>query len=284
MTDSSCDLPAKIATDLDLVIVPLSLSVGGKEYFNYLDERELTFAEFYAILRREKKCTTSAVNVASFQSIMDPILESGKDLIYLAFSSALSNTQNAARIAATELQEKYPKRKIIVIDTLAASLGQGMLVYLTALEKQKGKSIDELRDFAESICLNICHWFTVDDLFHLHSGGRLSKASAVVGSMLNIKPVLHVDDEGKLVNVAKARGTKNAIKALLDRMQETIINPEEQTIFISHGDCLDRANELAELIKQKMPIKDVIINYVGPVIGAHSGPGTLALFYKGTQR
>lgn len=284
LTDSCSDLPLRLVDDLDLLVVPLSHTIGGKEYFNYPDERDLSFSDFYTLLRKERKSTTAAVNAATFISYMEPLLQSGKDILYLAFSSALSATCSASEIAAAELREKYPDRKIYITDTLCASLGQGLLVYLTALEKEKGASIDEARDYAEKTKPHLCHWFTVDDLHHLHSGGRISKTTAVVGSMLNIKPLLHVNDEGKLESVSKARGVGGALKALLDKIVTDAVQPDEQTVFISHGDCLDRANELASMIKAKLPVKDIIINYIGPVIGSHAGPGTVALFFLGTKR
>ncbi|NCB30801.1 MAG: DegV family protein, partial [Clostridia bacterium] len=169
-------------------------------------------------------------------------------------------------------------------DTLCASLGQGMLIYLAVQQKQAGKSIEETRDYVESNKLHLCHWFTVDDLHHLHRGGRVSAASAVVGTMLGIKPVLHVDDEGRLIFIEKVRGRRNSLKALVKKMEETALAPATQTIFISHGDCLSDAELLASMIREKMPVQNIIINYVGPVIGAHSGPGTIALFFLGAKR
>lgn len=284
MTDSCCDLTNQLIVDLGLLVVPLSHTIAGREYFNYPDERDLSFSDFYALLRKERKSTTSAVNATTFISYMEPVLSSGKDILYLAFSSALSATCGASEIAAAELREKYPDRKIYITDTLSASLGQGLLVYLTALEKEKGKSIEEARDFAENTKQKVRHWFTVDDLHHLHSGGRISKTTAVVGTMLNIKPILVVSSEGKLEGVGKARGVGGALKTMLDKMVSEAVAPEEQTVFISHGDCLDRANELAAMIREKLRVKDIIINFVGPVIGSHSGPGTLALFFIGPPR
>lgn len=284
MTDSCSDMPVRLIEELDLLVIPLSHTIGGREYFNYPDERELSFSDFYEMLRKERRSTTSAINTATFISYMEPILQSGKDLIYLAFSSALSATCSASESAAAELREKYPGRKVYIVDTLCASLGQGLLVYLTALEKKKGAAIDEARDFAEKTKPHLCHWFTVDDLHHLHSGGRISKTTAVFGTMLNIKPLLHVNDEGKLESVSKVRGIGGALKALADKFAADAINPEEQTVFISHGDCPERAEELASMIKDRFPVKDIIINYIGPVIGSHSGPGTLAVFFLGKKR
>lgn len=283
-TDSSCDLPASLANELGVVVNSLSLMIEEKEYVNYLDGREIGFSEYYDLLRAGKMGRTSAANIESFKALMEETLKDGKDILYLGFSSALSGTYNAAVQAAEDLKEKYSERKIYCIDTLAASLGEGMLVYYASMEKKKGKSIEEVRDYVESIKLQQCHWFTVNDLNHLKRGGRVSATTALAGTILQIKPVMHVDNEGRLINVEKAKGRRNSIKRLAEIMKETAIEPEKQTIFISHGDCFDEAEYLASLIKEKMDVKDVIINYVGPVIGTHSGPGTLALFFFGKQR
>lgn len=284
MTDSACDLPDSLAKGLGLTVLPLSITIEEKSYANYLDERELPVKAFYSMLREGKIGSTSAVNTATFIQAMEPFLQDGQDVLYLGFSSALSSTFNSAATAAAELRERYPERKIYALDTLCASLGQGLLVYLAAQKKLSGASIEEVVAYVEENRPHLCHWFTVDDLNHLHRGGRVSATSAVVGTVLNIKPVLHVDDEGRLINVSKVRGRKKSISALFAEMQATAINPDEQMIFISHGDCQEDADSLAEMIKAKYNVKDVIINHVGPVIGAHSGPGTLALFFLGEHR
>ena len=205
-------------------------------------------------------------------------------MLVLAFSSGLSGTYNSSRLAVEELQEKYPQRKIYTVDTLCASLGQGLLVWLAAQQRKEGKSIEEVRDWVEANKLSLCHQFTVDDLHFLKRGGRISATTAVVGSMLQIKPVLHVDDEGHLINIGKARGRHASLKALVDKMEKTVTEEGKKTVFISHGDCLKDAETVAEMVRQRFGTQDIRINYVGPVIGAHSGPGTLALFYLGTQR
>ena len=202
----------------------------------------------------------------------------------MAFSSGLSGTCSAGTIAARDLAEEFPERKILVVDTLCAALGQGLLVYLTAKKRAEGATLEEAAQYAEETKLSLCHWFTVDDLFFLKRGGRLSGATALVGSALGIKPVLHVDDEGHLVKVSTARGRKNSLKALADKMAETAIDPQNQTVFIGHGDCLEDAQYLADLLKSSCGFKEILIDYVGPVIGAHSGPGTMALFFLGTRR
>ena len=284
LTDSSCDLPPEAARDLALDVMPLTVELEGKRYRNYLDGRELDPAAFYAKLRSGIPATTSAVNVGEWTDFMEPYLKEGKDVLLLAFSSGLSTTYNSAAIAASDLQESYPDRKIYVVDTLCASMGQGLLVYLAMQEKKAGKSIDEVRDWVESHKLNLCHWFTVDDLNHLKRGGRISAATALVGTMLSIKPVLHVDDEGHLISMSKARGRQASLKALVEKMAETAIDPGHQVVFISHGDCLQDAETVANMVKERFGVKEVVISYVGPVIGAHSGPGTLALFFLGTKR
>ncbi len=283
VTDSSCDLPASLAEKLGIRVVPLSVFVEGKQYYNYLDGRDIAFEDFYQQVGQGKLVTTSAVNVELFKTIMESELLTGHDVLYIGFSSGLSGTYNAGRMAAAELQEEYPNSTILTVDSLCASLGQGMLVYQAALQKAGGKSIEEVRDFCEETKLKVCHWFTVDDLHQLKRGGRISGATALIGTMLNIKPVLHVDNEGKLINMTKARGRNGAIQALVDQMEKAAIEPEKQTIFISHGNCYDEAKRLAELVHERFGCKSVI-NFVGPTIAAHSGQGTLALFFIGTER
>jgi DegV family protein with EDD domain len=284
MTDSSCDLPAGLAKELELEVIPLTVVLDGKTYRNYLDEREITCKRFYEILREGKQGTTSAVNVDEFLQVMKGQLEQGKDILYLGFSSGLSATYQAAVIAAEELRASYPDATIVTVDTLCASMGQGMLVYLAVQEKRKGKSLDEVRDFVEARKLKLAHWVTVDDLNHLKRGGRISSAAALLGSTLNIKPIIHVDNEGRLNSVGKVRGRKNSMKKLLDEMIETGVDLDGQTVFLSHSDCLEDAQQLAQMIKDALPVKEVIIGYIGPVIGSHTGPGTLALFFLAKTR
>ena len=258
--------------------------MGGQSFRNYLDGRELDFKEFYRRVRGGELATTSAISVGDFEAAMRPVLESGKDILCLSFSSALSTTYQSAVIAAREMAEAVPEGKVYVVDTLCASLGQGLLVYLCAQQKKAGKTLEELRDYAEATKGSICHWFTVDDLNHLKRGGRINAATALFGSMLSIKPVLHVDDGGYLVAVSKARGRKASLTALVDRMEQTAIDPKSQTVFISHGDCLEEAEFVAGEIRRRLGVEDIRINYIGPVIGNHAGPGTMALFFLGTKR
>ena len=236
------------------------------------------------MLREGAMATTSAVNVGDYTEALTPFLEAGKDVLVLAFSSGLSATCNSARIAAQELSEQYPQRRVRVVDTLCASLGQGLLVWHAAKLKQAGKSLDEVGDWAEENKLRLCHWFTVSDLHFLKRGGRISPATAVLGTMLSIKPVMHVDDEGHLIKVGTARGRGASLKALVDHMAETADDPGNQVVFISHGGCLEDAQKVAQDVKARFGTKEVVINYVGPVIGAHSGPGTVALFFLGSKR
>lgn len=284
VTDSSADLSAQMAEEAGVQVLPLRFTVEGQTYYNWPDNREMDPKVFYRMLREGEVATTAAVNISQYLDMLEPILQSGTDVLVLSFSSGLSATYDSSRLAAEELREKYPQRKIFAVDTLCASLGQGLLVWHAAQLKDQGKSIEEVRDWVEENKLHLCHQFTVDDLHFLKRGGRISATTAVVGTMLKIKPVLHVDDGGKLVNIGKARGRKASLKALVDRMGETAIDPAGQTVFISHGDCLEDAEYVAGLVKERMGVQDVRINYVGPVIGAHSGPGTLALFHLGSRR
>ena len=284
LTDSSADLSAELVRDLDIQVLPLSFTIHNKNYYNYPDNRDMNPHEFYIRLRHGEVATTSAMNVAQYTEVMEPFLQQGLDVLILAFSSGLSATYQSSRLAAEELMEKYPQRKIFTVDTLCASMGQGLLVYLAARKRQGGASIEEVRDWTETRKLSICHQFTVDDLHFLKRGGRISGATALMGTMLNIKPVLHVDDTGRLVNIGKARGRQAALKALMDKMEQTAIDPHSQTVFISHGDCPEDAQTLAQMVRERFGVREIVINYIGPVIGAHSGPGTLALFYIGTER
>ncbi len=281
ITDSSCDLTSKMLEELDVKAVMLDIIVDGEEP---KPNDKVDAVKFYEQLRAGKMATTSAVSIEKFLVMMEEELKKGNDVLYIGFSSGLSGTYNAGYVAAEELSQKYPDKKIYTVDTLAASMGEGLLVYYAAKMKRSGADIESVRDYLEANKMNLCHWFTVNDLFFLKRGGRVSTATAVVGSMLSIKPVMHVDDAGKLINVEKARGRKASVDALFAKMKETAIEPSEQTVFISHGDCVSDAQYLAERIKTELGVKNIEISYVGPVIGAHSGPGTLALFFLGTKR
>ncbi len=284
VTDSTCDLPANIVTDLGITVIPMEFQLDGTTYLNYPDGRDYDFHAFYDALRAGKASTTSQVNYQTFLDTFTPILESGRDILYLAFSSGLSGTYNGSVIAANDLMEKYPGSKVISVDTLAASVGEGLLVYTAAKKREEGLSLDELAQWVTDNRLHLCHWFTVDDLNHLKRGGRISPAVAIIGTALGIKPVMHVDDEGHLIPVSKVRGRRKSLDALVEHMAETCDKPESQTIFIGHGDSKEDAEYVAKLVRQKFKVKNIILNYIGPVIGSHSGPGTLALFFFGTHR
>ena len=284
VTDSSCDLPAYLVEELEIHSVPLAFLFGEKTYYNYPDNREMAPKVFYDRLRAGEMATTNAVNVGQTTDLLTPLLEQGLDVLILGFSSGLSTSYNSYCIAAEDVAEQYPDRTIRVVDTLCASLGQGMLVYQAAKLRQAGKSLEEVADWVEQNKLRQCHWFTVDDLFFLKRGGRVSAATAVVGTMLQIKPVLHVDNEGHLINVAKARGRKASLLALVDKVGQLGEDVANQTMFISHSDCEEDAQFVADQIKQRYGTKEIILNYIGPVIGAHTGPGCVALFFMGKHR
>ena len=281
LTDSGCDLPREWLAKLNIKAVPLVVNFRGESLEDSVDEQ---IKEIYAGLRAGENATTSAVNPEGWASLMEPELENGQDILVITFSSGLSTTYQSAVIAAGELQEKYPQRKIRVVDSLAASLGQGLLVYYACKKKEEGLSLDELAAWVEGNRLNLCLWFTVDDLMFLKRGGRISATTAVLGTMLQIKPVLHLDDEGHLINMFKARGRKAAIEALAQKAVDLGAGYDNSTMFICHGDCVEDAKYLEKLIKEKCGAKDVLIGYTGAVIGSHSGPGTLALFFMGKNR
>ena len=282
-TDNNSDLPESYYAEHNVGCTYLSYSMDGQ---NYSHENFLPVEEFYDKMRKGSMPTTAQVNPEAAKALMEPYLKEGKDILHIAFSSGLSGSYNSARIAGEELMEKYPDRKIIVLDSLAASLGQGMIVYLAQQQKEEGKSIDEVAQWVKDHRLNVVHAFTVDDLNHLYRGGRVSKTTAVVGGVLNIKPVLHVDNEGKLIPVGKVRGRKKSLLALVDMMDQKLGSYKDScdTIFVSHGDCIEDAQFVLDKIKEKYPIKTVLVNYVGATIGAHSGPGTVALFFLGDER
>ena len=284
MTDSCCDLTDHMAKELELTVVPLTVHIDGQDYPNLLDGSAISFEDFYSKIRAGKLATTSASNVGQFQDAMRPVLESGKDIVCINFSSALSTTYQSACIAAADMRQEFPDAKIYVVDSLSASLGQGLLLYLTVQKKREGLIAEELVQWVEDNKLHIDHWFTVDDLNYLKMGGRLSAGAAFFGSMLSIKPVMHTSDEGKLVPVSKVRGRKASLKALIDKIAELGIEPSEQVMFICHADCEVEARAVAEEMKARYGVKEVYINYIGPVIGSHTGPNTMGIFFVGTKR
>ncbi len=284
MTDSCCDLNAYMAQQMDLYVLPLMLHMDGKDYPNMLDGSAISFEEFYQKMRDGKLATTSAANVGQFEDAMREILSQGKDIVCLSFSSALSTTYQSAVIAANEVIEDFPDSRIYVVDTLCASLGQGLLLYLADEQKKNGLNAEELAVWVEQTKGKICHWFTVDDLNYLKMGGRVSATTALVGTMLAIKPIMHMSDEGKLTAVGKARGRKASLKALIDAVERLAIEPEKQTMFICHADCETEARWVAEELETRLHVKKVFINYIGPVIGSHTGLNTMGLFFLGSER
>ena len=281
ITDSCCDFPASMYKELDLEVVNLSVLYKGENYTEYT---EAWLKELFDGLRKGESASTSAINPTGWAEVIEPVLKAGQDALVLTFSSGLSTTYQSAVIAAEELQEQYPDRKINVVDTLCASLGQGLLVWYACQKRDEGMSLEDLTAWCEDNKLNLCHWVIADDLMHLKRGGRISAATAVAGTLLQIKPVIHVDDAGKLVSVGKARGRKAAIETLCKKVGETGIEGANDTIFICHGDCLEDAQTLEAMLKETYGTKNVFIHYIGAVIGSHAGPGTMAVFYLGNKR
>lgn len=283
ITDSGCDLTAAQVKDLDITVIPITFSVNGVNYKSTPDNPEYPAVKFYADLKAGASVSTSALNPYEIEDVFRPFLEEGKDIIYISFSSALSSICQNAKIVAEELSEEFTDRKITVVDSLCASCGQGLLVYLCANKRLEGTEFDELVAYAEGVKGNICHEFTVDDLGQLKRGGRISSMAALVGSMLQIKPMLYVSPEGKLVSYDKARGRNSSIKMLKDKIIAEAADKNETPIFISHGDCEDDVNMLINMIKDELPEKKFIANCIGPVIGSHSGYKTLAVFTVGNN-
>lgn len=278
-TDSASDLPVRMLDELNVKSVPLNVFMKD----NPAHPCALRGAAFYQALRGGKVACTSAANLSVFREMFEDVLEQGKDILYLSFSSALSCMYQSGRIAAGELAAEYPGRRIIVIDTLSACLGEGLLVYQAAKRKADGLSLDELAAYVMENRLKTLHWFTVDDLMFLRRGGRLGAVSAVAGSLLGIKPVLNVSNEGKLVPVSKVRGRRKSILALAERYQEEC-SDKHAAVFIAHADAAEDAALLKQTLLKEYGAKDVFIGEIGPVIGAHAGPGTVALFYLGQSR
>jgi len=283
-SDATCDLPGYILDDMGIEVIPMEFEIEGKTYKDHPKGGDIGFHEMYDMLRSGKTAVTTQINYDTYRSFFEPKLKQGFDIIYIGFSSGLSGTFSTACIVGEDLKEEYPDAGIFMVDSLAASVGEGQLVYNAALKKQAGMTVDDLYQWVKDNRDHFCHWFTVDDLNHLRRGGRCSAAAAIVGTALGIKPVLHVDNEGHLIPMLKVRGRRKSLEAMLDKMKETCIKPEEQVIFIGHGDSIDEAQELERMVREALPVKDVIINRIGPTIGAHSGPGTIALFFYGTQK
>ncbi len=282
ITDSCCDLPKDMLRELDVIVTPLQLLFRGESITDSVEDANIK--EVYRGLRAGEDAKTSAVNPEGWARAMEPVLAEGHDALVLTFSSGLSTTYQSAVIAAEELLGKYPERKIRVVDTLAAALGQGLLVWYTCKKRDEGLSLEELATWVEENRLNLAHWFTVDDLMYLKRGGRISAATALVGTMLQIKPILYVDNEGHLINVAKARGRKAALATLVKKMVELGEGFDQEMVFICHGDCIEDARIVEEMVREQTGAKNIMVGNLGAVIGSHAGPGTVSLFFLGKAR
>lgn len=281
-TDSACDIPVATLNEWGYRVIPLTLTFEGDatEYNDY----DIPSKEFYTRMRAGEHAKTAAINVETFKQAFSPVLAAGQDILYIAFSSGLSNTFNAGRLAAEELQAEFAGRTVTVVDSLSASAGFGLLVYLAAQHKNNGEDLAQVADFVQNTRLHLCHWFTVDDLKYLKRGGRISPTVAFVGGLLGIKPVLHMDNEGHLINMGKVRGRRQSIKTLVEKFGELAQDPHSGPVFICHGDCLEDAKLLAQMLREGYGVPVEMTVDVGPVIGAHSGPGTLSVFFLGRER
>lgn len=284
ITDSCADLDPGMIKKLRIEVIPMTFILDGESYKNWPDGREMDFGEFYAQLRSGKMSSTSQLNTVEFLDYFRPFLEKEKDILYIGFSSGLSTTVESARAAAEELADAYPDCSIAVVDSLAASLGEGLMVSYAAQLKKQGRELNETVEWLEKHRLCFAHWFTVDDLNFLRRGGRLSGTVALLGTMLGIKPILHVDDEGHLISKEKARGRKASLDTLVDHIGKSADDPKNQSIFISHGDCLKDAEYVAQEVRRLFGTKEIYINHIGPVIGSHAGPGTVAVFFFAPKR
>ncbi len=283
MTDGNGDLPEDYAKAEGILLVPMSFNLDGKIYG---EEEQMDPKEFYAKMREGKMPTTMALNPNAFECAFRPVLEGGRDILYISFSSGLSSSYATGQVVAKQMEEEYPGSRVLVLDSLCASMGQGLLVYLTNEQKKAGKNMDETAAYVERIKGNVCHQFTVDDLMHLHRGGRVSKTTAVIGTLINVKPVLHVDDEGHLVSLFNVRGRRKALNALVDNMEKSMgkFRDQNKIVFISHGDAEEDALYVKQRVQERFGIDNFMINIICPTVGAHSGPGTVALFFLGEKR
>lgn len=279
--NSTVDLPKEWLEERKVPVIPLKYTIDNE---TYTDMEGLSSKEFFGKLRDGKMATTSQINPEEARAQLEPFLKEGKDVLHLGFSSGLSGTYNSMRIAGEELKEEYPEAKIIIIDTLCACLGEGVLLYKALQQKASGKTIEETAKWVEENKLHICHNVTVADLFHLHRGGRISKASAVLGSVVQIKPIIHMDENGKLQVVGKERGRKKSLNKIVDMAVEQIKGWDNDIAMITHGDCQEDAEYVAKLVRERLGIENILINNIGTVIGSHTGPGVVAVFVMGNKR
>ena len=283
-TDATSDLPQEIIDTLGIKVIPMDFEINGKVYSHYPDERNLDSKTFYEMTQQGIIATTTQITPVRFIEYFTPTLEEGKDILYICFSSGLSGTYGSSQVAIENLKEEYPNRKIMSVDSLCASCGEGLLVYLAAKEKEKGKTIEELYNWVEENRLNICHWYKVDDLFHLKRGGRIGSIAATFGTALNIKPLLNMDNEGKLQLVQKVRGKKACEHNMINKLKESYLPDKYDTIIISHADCEYEALSLEKMLRKEWEVGEIIHSKIGPVIGAHSGKGTLLINFYGKKR
>ncbi|MGN0406423.1 MAG: DegV family protein [Bariatricus sp.] len=282
MTDSTVDLPKEyLVEELQVPYIPLSYIMDG---VTYEDMSGLDGKEFFDKIRNGSLPTTSQINPEQAKKALEPYVKEGKDILFIGFSSALSGTFNNIRMAAEELMEEYPERKIIAVDSLCACLGEGLLVYKAVQLKRAGKSLEEVAKWTEENKLHICHNVAIDDLNHLHRGGRVSKTAAIMGTMIQIKPIIHMNDNGELQVIGKQRGRKKALQHIVDMAVEQSEGWENDIIMITHGDCEEDAQYVAKLVREKMGIENILINCIGSVIGSHTGPGVVAVFCMGEKR
>lgn len=284
ITDSTADLTVEQINRFNLKVTSFSYMIGEDNFSGFKNGKYSDLKSFYDRMRNGEPSGTAQLSRHDIAEIFESSLKEGKDVLYIGFSSGLSGTMNSSVIVAEELSKKYPHNKVYAVDSLAASMGQGLIVYHAAELKEQGKTIDEVKKWVEENRLRLCHWFTVDDLKYLKRGGRISPTTAFVGTLMGIKPILHVDDAGHLVPISKIRGRLHSIEEIFRHMKETVEDPENQVIFIGHGDCPDDADYLERLVRKEWKVRDVVTNYIDATIGAHSGPGTLAIFYLGSKR
>lgn len=277
-SDATLDLPIELVEEYDILVVPMVFTLDGEEITHYPDERNMTIEDFYAALKDGKTSVTSQINPTTYIDLFRPVLKGGEDILYVAFTSGLSGTYQSALLAKGMLEDEFPERKIVVLDSLCASAGLGFFMYLIGQKKESGMSIEALQDWILEKRNKVAHWFTVDDLFHLQRGGRLSLAEAMLGSALKIKPIISVNQEGKLYVENKVRGNKKGEEYMISKISDTI-DEEETTVFVAHGDCEERALALKERIENNTNATDVHICKIGPVIGSHTGPGMLAVLF-----
>lgn len=278
VSDATLDLPMDLVEKYNILVVPMAFTLDGEEILHYPDERNMSIEAFYDALKQGKTSVTSQINPTTYVDLFTPILAKGEDILYVAFTSGLSGTYQSAVLAKGMLEEDFPERKIYIIDSLCASAGLGYFMNLIGQKKEAGMPIDELNEWVMTKRNHIAHWFTVDDLFHLQRGGRLSFAEAMLGSALKIKPIISVDDEGKLYVENKVRGNKKGEEYMISKIRETM-DDEERTVFIAHGDCEERAIALKDKIEANTQARNIRIAKIGPIIGTHTGPGMLAVLF-----